>query len=242
MVPSKVSSPLSSPSATHARRSIGCSETGDARKVEKLSVSVRKRQEVQEVLWSMTSRSVDAEWTSEPFSRSRGLGGYASAARSRAGCKPPPPRRGGRGGPSARRKAITLGSARRSSSASPRTETCGFRRSRPMRARACSRERTASGWVHRSRSMPCARSCGRCLHRRTAHAGRLVRLAPGRDAAAFPGVRSGGARGGLRRVARCPCGRGPPGQGGPSWRRRRRAGAGRFRAGAGRAGSLAGPA
>ena len=47
----------------------------------------------------------------------------------------------------------------------------------------------------------------------------------GRDAAAFPAVRPGRARGGLQRVARRPGGRGPPGQGGPSRRRRRRAGA-----------------
>ena len=41
---------FSSPSTKHPRRSIRCSETADARKVEKLSVSMRKRQEVQEVV------------------------------------------------------------------------------------------------------------------------------------------------------------------------------------------------
>ena len=50
------------------------------------------------------------------------------------------------------------------------------------------------------------------------------------------------ARGGLQRVARRPGGRGPPGQGGPSRRRRRRAGARLVGAGPGRAGSPAGPA
>ena len=74
------------------------------------------------------------------------------------------------------------------------------------------------------------------------HAGRLVRLAPGRDAAALPGVRPGGARGGLQRVARRPCGRGPPGQGGPARRRRRRAGERLVGADPGRAGGPAGPA
>ena len=110
-----------------------------------------------------------------------------------------------------------------------------------VRARADASSYRAGGFAARARCRALGAPAAVSVAVRR-HAGRLVRLALGRDAAAFPAVRPGRARGGLQRVARRPGGRRPLGQGGPSRRRRRRAGAGLVGTGPGRAGSLAGPA